>query len=38
MAAGLTLAIGKMAPLLIRRSTRLRTVGSDTPTARAMLA
>ena len=38
MAAGLTLAIGKMAPLVMRRSTRLRTVGSETPMAREMLA
>ena len=38
MAAGLTLAMGKMAPFLIMRSTRLRTVGSETPMARAMLA
>src|SRR5664279_1197171 len=36
--AGFTLAIGKMAPFLTMRSTRLRTVGSETPTARAMLA
>ena len=38
IAAGFTLAIGKIAPLLMSRSTRLRTVGSDTPTSRAMLA
>ena len=38
IAVGLTLAIGRIAPLAIRRSTRLRAVGSDTPRARAMLA
>ena len=38
MAAGLTPAMGKMAPFLMSRSTRLRTVGSDTPMLRAMLA
>ena len=38
MTAGFTPAIGRMAPLLMSRSTRLRTVGSDTPRSRAMLA
>jgi hypothetical protein len=38
MAAGLTRAIGRIAPFAIRRSTRLRTVGSETSMARAMLA